>query len=99
MDAIPDILPTVLLSKLESAAKDRNQKNKHYKQIKLSSEQDTETNDDKKANLVSKTSTWTETDRRSTNDRRKQIAKRGRWLESRNSTDRRKNRDAISITI
>jgi len=100
MDAISDILPAVLLSKIENAAKDRNQKNKYYKQTALSSiKNEEEVQEDNVATLVAKTSTWSETDRRSTNDRRKQMAKRGRWLESRDSTDRRKNKEAISITI
>ena len=100
MDRISDMLPPVLLEKLDNTAKDRNSKNQHYKittSAKLAESDEEST--DKKALFVSKSSTWTETDRRSTNDRRRQIGKRGRWLESRNSIDRRKVKQAISITI
>jgi len=55
--------------------------------------------DENKAKLVERRSNWVEKDRRSTNDRRKQVAKRGRWLESRDTKDRRKSDKTISITI
>lgn len=99
MDIIPELLAPVLLGKLEKAKKDRNQNSKQYQQTKSSSVDDSNSNEDKKATLVTKTSSWGEADRRSTNDRRKQMAKRGRWLESRDSSDRRRNKEAISITI
>ena len=98
MDKHYEEIPPVLMSKLYNSTMNSNQKNKYFKQA----EKNTKTNSDSQKNsasVVSKTSKWTGTDRRSTNDRRKQVAERGRWLESRNSTDRRKAKEAISITI
>lgn len=99
MDAMPELLTSVLISKTESTANNSKQKNKHYKKQRLLDIVDDITVDDNQAKLTEKTSAWAEKDRRSTNDRRKQIAKRGRWLESRDRTDRRQTDKGISITI
>ncbi len=98
MDKHYEQLPPVLMSKLYNSTMKSNQKNKYHKQTENSSKTDDDSQEDK-ASLVTKTSTWGNTERRSTNDRRKQMAKRGRWLDSRDSTDRRKVREAVSITI
>ena len=102
MDVMPELLTSVLIAKTESTANNSKQKNKYYKKQPLvdnSGSTDESTDDEKQAKLVEKASIWAEKDRRSTNDRRKQIAKRGRWLESRDRTDRRRTDKGISITI
>ena len=99
MDAMPELLTSVLISKTESTANNSKQKNKHYKKQQLLDIVDDITVDKNQTTLTEKTSSWAEKDRRSTNDRRKQIAKRGRWLESRDRTDRRRTDKGISITI
>lgn len=102
MDIIPDLVTSVLVPKTESTGNNKKQKNKHYKKQALPKKVEADAEDDvdeNKATLVEKSSNWVGKDRRSTNDRRKQVAKRGRWLESRNSKDRRKSNKVISITI
>ena len=97
MDKNYEQIPPVLMSKLYNSTMNSNQKNKYHKQADTTAKTDTAQED--KASFVTKASTWNNTDRRSTNDRRKKMAKRGRWLDSRNSTDRRKAKEAVSITI
>lgn len=103
MDVIPELLTSVLVPKTESTANNSKQKQKHYKQQKLTKKNDSadeNSADENQVKLVKKRSNWVEKDRRSTNDRRKQVAKRGRWLESRNTKDRRESDNVgISITI
>lgn len=102
MDVMPELLTSVLISKTESTANNSKQKNKHYKKQRLVNAADSTDDiivDENQAVLVEKASSWAEKDRRSTNDRRKQMAKRGRWLESRNRKDRRRTESGISITI
>jgi len=102
MEITPELLASALVPKAESTGNNQKQKNKHYENVPASknvddlSDEEVEAN---KAKLVEKSSNWAEKDRRSTNDRRKQVAKRGRWLESRESKDRRRNGKTISITI
>lgn len=102
MDIIPDLLASALVPKASSTGNNKKQKNKHYENqssTKSDNSLDADDVNETKAKLVEKSSNWTEKDRRSTNDRRKQIAKRGRWLESRDTKDRRKSDSVISITI
>lgn len=102
MDVMPELLTSVLISKTESTANNSKQKNKYYKKQRLVDTADSTDDiivDENQAALVEKTSNWAEKDRRSTNDCRKQMAKRGRWLESRNTKDCRRTESGISITI
>jgi len=102
MDVIPELLVSALVPKAESTGNNKKQKNKHYKNEALPKKVNTSDEDsveENKAKLVEKSSNWVEKDRRSTNDRRKKIAKRGRWLESRDTKDRRRSDVDISITI
>ncbi|MDO7084702.1 hypothetical protein WNY51_01470 [Pseudocolwellia sp. AS88] len=102
MDVLPELLAAALVPKAESTGNNKKQKNEHYKKEALPKKADVSAEDEvdeNKAKLVERRSNWVEKDRRSTNDRRKQVAKRGRWLESRDTKDRRKSNKTISITI
>lgn len=101
MEINSELLASVLIPKAESTSKNRKRKNKKYdEQSTLKQDQcDDADTDETSANLVQKSSNWEEKDRRCTNDRRKKVAKRGRWLESRDKKDRRKSDKGISITI
>ena len=102
MDVLPELLAAALVPKDESTGNNKKQKNEHYKKEALPKKTDVSDEDEvdeNKAKLVERRSNWVEKDRRSTNDRRKQVAKRGRWLESRDTKDRRKSEKTISITI
>lgn len=99
MEITPELLVSALVPKAESTGNNKKKKNEHYKNENVSSTSNKDDNDESKAKLVEKRSNWVEKDRRSTNDRRKKMAKRGRWLESRNTKDRRQSDKKISITI
>jgi len=102
MDVMPELLTSVLISKPESTENNKKQKNKHYKKqraIDNVTESDDVILDETQETQVEKASAWAEKDRRSTRDRRQQVVQRGRWLESRNTKDRRRSDKGISITI
>lgn len=108
MDVLSDLLSTASavtpahVAKSENAAKDRKHKGMPYKQIKTPVKDENTTLENTEASVLkTKESKWTKTDRRSTNDRRKQLSKRGRWLESRDKKDRRavEQIPEISVTI
>lgn len=102
MDVMPELLTSVLISKTESTANNSKQKNKYYKKQRFVDNTDSTDElvvDESQAKLVERASVWAEKDRRSTNDRRNKMAKRGRWLESRDKKDRRRTDKGISITI
>lgn len=85
MDVLTELLPPSYLLKSESTEKDKRRNKKGYSN-KLSKKLETTKESTEIRKVLSQ---WDETDRRSGNDRRKQFAKRGRWLESRDRNDRR----------
>jgi hypothetical protein len=96
MDVMTELLPPTNLVKSETATKDRKQAKKNRK------EKDTEIkNDDVESVVAMKTkfSDWNSVDRRTGEDRRKQMSKRGRWLESRDKNNRRVVEQSISVKI
>ena len=96
MDVITELLPPTNLVKSETATKDQKQNKKHQK------EKDSVI---KAAEVVpvvaikTKFSDWNSVDRRTGNDRRLQLSKRGRWLESRDKNNRRAVEQSISVKI
>ncbi|MFT5758124.1 MAG: hypothetical protein ACI9LM_002863 [Alteromonadaceae bacterium] len=96
MDVITELLPPINLVKAEAAVKDQKQGKKHKKENKVAPEE---------SDLVAvvpikaKFSDWSSVDRRAGNDRRQQLNKRGRWLESREKNNRREVDPPISMKI
>jgi len=96
MDVITELLPPTNLVKSETTVKDQKQ-NKKQKKEKASA-----TKEDEVASVVAiktKFSDWNSVDRRTGNDRRLQLSKRGRWLESRDKNNRRAVEQSISVKI
>ena len=95
MDLISELLPPSYLLKSENTAKDKR-KNKTPYQNK------SHIDDSEKSKPVTNkiaVSDWGSVDRRTGKDRRSQIAKRGRWLESRLKKDRRASDFKVSFKI
>ncbi|GHE77187.1 hypothetical protein [Thalassotalea profundi] len=96
MDVFAELLPSAHLVKSENTAKDRKQKPKHFRKIENLYRDDAEPKQEK----VGVTSTtWDEKDRRSGEDRRLQKKNRGRFLDSRESKDRRQQSKGIFVKI
>jgi hypothetical protein len=96
MDVITELLPPTNLVKSETTAKDQKQ---NKKQI---NEKDSVVKEDDVLPVVPikiKFSDWNSVDRRTGNDRRLQLSKRGRWLESRDKNNRRVVEQPISMKI
>lgn len=95
MDVIAELLPPSYLLKSESASKDKRQKSGYRNSTtKESTTEKSEVVETKVA-----ISEWNDVDRRTGKDRRKQMAKRGRWLESRDRNDRRASAYEIFVKI
>lgn len=96
MDIITDLLPRVESLKVGNTAKDGRQP-KHNNADKIYQKIDSH-----KAEVVplrSKSSNWYDVDRRSGKDRRKQLEQRGRWLESRDKSNRRIVESTIYLEV
>jgi len=96
MDVITELLPPTNLVKSETTVKDQKQNKKQQK------EKASATKEDEVASVVAiktKFSDWNSVDRRTGNDRRLQLSKRGRWLESRDKNNRRAVEQSISVKI
>ncbi|XQW86229.1 hypothetical protein ACOYR1_05740 [Thalassotalea piscium] len=98
MDVFAELLPSSNLVKAESTAKDRKQKPKNLRKIEKLYRQSPESDKEKGKVGVSSTS-WDHEDRRSGEDRRLQSKNRGRWLDSREAKDRRKQSQGIFVKI
>jgi len=86
MDVITELLPPTNLVKSETASKDKKQKKKHENPPQA----DLKVVEVKPDSVVkARFSNWNSVDRRTGDDRRKQLNKRGRWLESRDRSNRR----------
>ena len=96
MDIIADLLPRIDQLTVEHSAKDGRQ-SQHNKADKIYQQVNSH-----KAEVVqirSKSSNWHEIDRRSGKERRKQLEQRGRWLESRDKSNRRIVEQAIYLEV
>ncbi|NQZ81953.1 MAG: hypothetical protein HRT52_13140 [Colwellia sp.] len=96
MDVITELLPPTNLVKSETATKDRKQAKKNRKEKEVAIKND---NTGSVVPMKIKFSDWNSLDRRTGNDRRKQMSKRGRWLESRDKNNRREVELSISMKI
>jgi hypothetical protein len=98
MDVLIDLLPSVNQVKIEHSKKDKRQRNKYNRQMNSAvSSQNVANNAENVVKL--KQVFWTGPERRSSIDRRQLKKKRGRWLESRDKSDRRATECAISVKI
>ncbi len=96
MDVITELLPPTNLVKSETAVKDQKQNKKQQKK------KETVIKEDDSTSIIPikiKFSNWNSVDRRTGNDRRLQLSKRGRWLESRDRNNRRVVELPISMKI
>lgn len=98
MDVLIDLLPSVNQMKNENSKKDKRQRNKHTRQVTSASSKQALAKPIEKG-TVFKQMFWDGPERRSSVDRRHLKNKRGRWLESRDRSDRRTTRLAISVKI
>ena len=96
MDVITELLPPTNLVKSETATKDRKQAKKNRKEKEVAIKND---NTGSVVPMKIKFSDWNSLDRRTGNDRRKQMSKGGRWLESRDKNNRREVELSISMKI
>lgn len=94
MDVLVDLLPPSFSVKIEPSAKDN--RHKQQGQHKASSNP---TSVYKKAEVKSSIVTIVNAERRTGADRRADELNRGRWLESRDSIDRRANKLAIFVKV
>ncbi len=98
MDVLAELLPASYLVKSENVSKDSKHKNNRYKQTTTAvNESVADVEEPIKTKQAS--SNWGADDRRTGNDRRKQLAKRGRWLESRDRKDRRVQEEGLFVKI
>ena len=98
MDFLAELLPQGQVLKSGSSSKDKRQKSGYSNSASQVAKDNLEN-----ANVEIETkvavSEWKDVDRRTGKDRRKQMAKRGRWLESRDRNDRRASEFEIFVKI
>ncbi len=98
MDVLAELLPASYLVKLENTSKDSQHKNNPYQKYANPANEDVGQADES-VKTKQASSNWGANDRRTGTDRRKQLAKRGRWLESRDRKDRRQQTEGLFVKI